>query len=77
MPGYPVMHFYWPTYGKLASLKTVYLAQFASLYYKKTSYDKIIIISQTFLKKTLKKKMIVVNNTSNKIALKKVSGSND
>ena len=55
------MHFYWPTYGKLASLKTVYLAQFASLYYKKTSYDKIIIISQTLLKKTLKKKMIVNN----------------
>ena len=28
-----------PTCGKIASLKTVCLAQFASLYYKKTSSD--------------------------------------
>ena len=28
-----------PTCGKFTSLKTVYLAQFASLYYKKTSSD--------------------------------------
>ena len=29
----------WPTCGKFASLKTVCLPQFASLYYKKTSSD--------------------------------------
>ena len=29
----------WSTYGKFASLKTFCLAQFASLYYKKTFSD--------------------------------------
>ena len=32
-------YMYWPTCGKFASLKTVCLAQFASLLYKKTSSD--------------------------------------
>ena len=57
-----------PTCGKFASLKTVCLAQFSLLYYKKLF--QIMIISQTFLKKTLKKKMIVTQhfqkNTSKK-----------
>ena len=49
-----------PTRGKFASMKTICLAQFASLYYKKLL--QIMIISQTFLNKTLKKKMIVTHH---------------
>ena len=49
-----------PTSGKFASLKTVCLAQFASLYYKKLLQK--IIITHTFLKKTLKKKLIVTQH---------------
>ena len=53
-----------PTSGKFASLKTVCLAQFASLYYKKLLQK--IIINHTFLKKTLKKKMIVTQHFKKK-----------
>ena len=53
-----------PTCGKFASLKTVCLAQFSLLYYKKLF--QIMIISQTFLKKTLKKKMIVTQHFQKK-----------
>ena len=59
-----------PTCGKFASLKTVCLAQFSLLYYKKLF--QIMIISQTFLKKTLKKKNDC-NTTFRKIIVLKKS----
>ena len=48
------------TCGKSASLKTVCLAQFASLYYKKTSSDNDY--QPSFLEESIEKKMVVTQH---------------